>query len=61
MREAVCVDVGIGRVTDEDKRDRQEVYLHLIRQLIRQLVVQYEYEVSELERKQKLEKGRVRS
>ncbi len=50
IRNKVCGKVGIGDTTDEDKRDRQQVYLHLIRQLIRQIVVQYEYEVSELER-----------
>lgn len=50
IRNTVCGRVGIGDTTNEDKRDRQQVYLHLIRQLIRQIVVQYEYEVSELER-----------
>ena len=39
----------IESVTDEGKRDRQEAYLQLVRQLIRQLVVRYEYEVSQVE------------
>lgn len=41
----------IESATDEGKRDRQEAYLQLVRQLIRQLVVRYEYEVSEAEEK----------
>lgn len=41
----VCESVGeIGNTTEEDKRDRQLIYLLLIRQFIRQVVVQYEYE-----------------
>lgn len=49
IRKNVCSKIGIGNTTDEDKRDRQQVHLHLIRQLIRQMVVQYEYEISKLE------------
>lgn len=48
--DAVCEAVGIGNTTEEDRRDRQYVRLSLIRQLIRQVVVQYEYKVSEKER-----------
>lgn len=48
--DAVCEAVGIGTTTEEDRRDRQYVRLSLIRQLIRQVVVQYEYKVSEKER-----------
>ena len=39
----------IESVTDEGKRDRQEAYLQLVRQFIRQLVVRYEYQVSQVE------------
>lgn len=46
----VCNHVPIGNESDEDKRDRQQVYLELIRQFIRQVVVHYEYKASELER-----------
>lgn len=46
----ICNRVHIGDESDDDKRDRQQVYLYLIRQLVRQLVVQYEYKASELER-----------
>lgn len=61
IRNDVCRNVGIGYMTDIDKRDRQQVYLHLIRQLIRQIVVQYEYEVSELERSREPERRKNRS
>lgn len=46
----VCNRVQIGDESYDDKRDRQQVYLYLIRQFIRQVVVQYEYKASELER-----------
>lgn len=46
----VCREVGIGNSTEQDRRDRQQIRLELIRQFIRQLVVQYEYQVSELQR-----------
>jgi len=46
----VCNRVHIGNESDDDMRDRQQVYLYLIRQFIRQVVVQYEYKASELER-----------
>lgn len=39
---------GIGNTDETDARDRQYIYLHLIRQFIRQLVVQYEYRVSQI-------------
>lgn len=57
IRERICSSIGINNPSDEDRRDRQQVYLHLIRQLVRQLVVQYEYQVSELERSPEVEKG----
>jgi hypothetical protein len=53
VRQDVCSKLGIGNETDVDKRDRQQIYLHLIRQLIRQIVVQYEYQVSEQEEMQR--------
>ena len=34
---------------DEVKQERQEAYLLLVRQFIRQLVVRYEYQVSQVE------------
>jgi len=39
--------VGIGDATDEDKQERREIYLLLMRQFIRQVVVQYEYRVNQ--------------
>ncbi|MDQ2716048.1 MAG: hypothetical protein M3Z08_14165 [Chloroflexota bacterium] len=60
IRERICSAIGIGNLSDDDQRDRQQVYLHLIRQLVRQLVVQYEYQVSELERSREVEKDRER-
>jgi len=44
----------IDSTTDAGKQERQEAYLELIRQFIRQLVVQYEYQVSQVEDKTKL-------
>jgi hypothetical protein len=41
----ICGQIKIGNETDEERRDRQYIYLLLIRQFIRQLVVQYEYEL----------------
>ncbi|MBA2678587.1 MAG: hypothetical protein H0U76_09390 [Ktedonobacteraceae bacterium] len=49
--DAVCTSVGIGDTTEEDRRERKHVRLLLIRQLIRQVVVQFEYEDSELEKR----------
>ena len=44
--DSVCSNGFINDSTLEDKLERQRVYLELIRQLIRQLVVQYEYQIS---------------
>lgn len=38
--------LDIGKTTDEDKQQRRHIYLLLMRQVIRQIVVQYEYRVS---------------
>jgi hypothetical protein len=38
--------LDIGNSTDEQKQERRRIYLMLIRQFIRQMVVQYEYQVS---------------
>ena len=38
--------LNIGDKTDEEKQERRLIYLLLIRQFIRQLVVEYEYQVS---------------
>jgi hypothetical protein len=43
--------LNIGDATDEDKQWRRHIYLLLMRQVIRQIAVQYEYRVS-LESKQ---------
>jgi hypothetical protein len=46
----ICASVGIDDKTDEDRRERRRIYLLLIRQFIRQIVVRYEYHVSQSER-----------
>jgi hypothetical protein len=45
-RDYICTKLEIGDTTDEDRRLRRHVYLLLIRQFIRQMVVQYEYQTS---------------
>ncbi len=44
----IYAEVRINTSTDEGKREHQHIYLQLIRQLIRQIVVQYEYRVSQI-------------
>ncbi|MGI9061244.1 MAG: hypothetical protein ACR2H5_22005 [Ktedonobacteraceae bacterium] len=43
----ISTAIGIGNESDEDKQERREVYLLLMRQFIRQMVVQYEYRVNQ--------------
>lgn len=45
----ICAQLHIGHENDQDWRERQHIYLQLIRQLVRQIVVHYEYRVSQLE------------
>lgn len=45
-RDIICDHLGIRNQTDEDKHRRQHILLQLIRQFIRQVVVEYEYRVS---------------
>lgn len=45
-RDSICTRIDIGDTTDEERRLRRHVYLLLIRQFIRQMVVQYEYQTS---------------
>jgi hypothetical protein len=40
--------LNIGDTTDEQKQERNRIFLLLIRQFIRQMVVEYEYQVSPL-------------
>lgn len=47
-RDVVCTRTGIGKNTYDDQLKRQHVYLLLIRQFVRHMVVQYEYK-AELE------------
>ena len=42
-RDSMCKRLSIGDKTDEDKQVRRRLYLLLIRQFVRQMVVQYEY------------------
>ncbi len=45
-RDDVCKRLGIGDTSYEHKQERRRVYLLLIRQFIRSMVVEYEYQVS---------------
>lgn len=47
---AICNSVGINQQADPNGRARRHVHLLLIRQFIRQLVVQYEYRASDYAR-----------
>ena len=42
-RDSVCKRLDIAEKTEEDKQLRHRLYLLLIRQFVRQMVVQYEY------------------
>ena len=46
--EGICSPrrLNIGNTTDEEKQERRRIYLLLMRQFIRQMVVEYEYQVS---------------
>jgi hypothetical protein len=46
VRDKACEALQIGNTSDEEKRLRRRVYLLLVRQFIRQMVVQYEYRVN---------------
>lgn len=41
----ICKKVGNENQSEEEQRERQYIYLQLIRQCIRQLVVHYEYRI----------------
>jgi hypothetical protein len=47
-RNSICgpKKLGISDETDEGKQERRRIYLLLMRQFIRQMVVQYEYQVN---------------
>jgi len=47
-RDAICSPkrLAISDKTDADKQDRRRIYLLLIRQFLRQMIAQYEYQVS---------------
>ncbi len=49
QKTTICNRLGINDQTDPDGRERRRIHLLLIRQLIRQLVVQYEFRASEIE------------
>jgi hypothetical protein len=51
----ISESVGIGNVTDKDQQQRRKIYLLLIRQFIRQVVVQYEYRLNPDKANQKRE------
>jgi hypothetical protein len=45
----ICKRLNYGEKTDDGQQKRRRIYLLLIRQFIRQMVVQYEYKVSKAE------------
>ena len=45
-RDIICTHLDIGNDTDELKQERRRIYLLLIRQFIRQMAAEYEYQVS---------------
>ena len=45
-RDKVCTRLKFGDTSYDDKQERRRVYLLLIRQFIRSMVVEYEYQVS---------------
>lgn len=45
-RNTICNNLGIGNKTDDDRQERRRIYLLLMRQFIRQMAVEYEYQVS---------------
>ncbi len=49
-RDTICTRLQIGNTSDEEKLARRRIYLLLIRQFIRQMVVHYEYRISLEER-----------
>ena len=51
--DAVCERLHIGDSSYEDKQKRRRIYLLLIRQFIRSMVVEYEYAVNEGKNKRK--------
>lgn len=42
----ICARLGIKDVTDEEKQERKRIHLLLIRQFLRQMAAEYEYQVS---------------
>jgi|SRR5579884_435335 len=51
----ICQEpLRIGDTSDEGKRERRRIHLLLIRQFIRQMVVQYEYKVNVAETENKI-------
>ncbi|HZO72939.1 MAG TPA: hypothetical protein VFB60_12110 [Ktedonobacteraceae bacterium] len=45
-RAIICDHLNIGNTTDEERQERRRIYLLLIRQFIRHMVIHYEYRVS---------------
>jgi hypothetical protein len=45
-RKIICAHLGISDKTYEEKQERRRIYLLLIRQFIRQMTVEYEFQVS---------------
>ena len=46
-RDAVCARLGKGETSYQEKQERRRIYLLLMRQFLRSMVVQYEYRVAE--------------
>lgn len=52
-RNRICDKIGIGEKTDEEFRLRRHIYLLLIRQFVRQMVIQYEFDLKFKKEKEK--------
>ena len=44
--EIICKKLDIGKESEGDQQARRHIYLQLIRQFIRQMVIEYEYQAS---------------
>jgi hypothetical protein len=51
-RDEVCDKLQIGEQSENDQQTRRHIYLQLIRQFIRQMVIEYEYQTSRMQQKQ---------
>jgi hypothetical protein len=51
--ENICTKLQLDKQAEEDEQVRRHIYLQLMRQFIRQMVVEYEYQVSLMQQKRR--------